>query len=140
VSTQFQIAVDCADPHRLNQFWAAAMGYEVEDNQDQIKKMMDAGYAGDDDVTEFEGRIVWKTGAACNDPDGTRPRLLFQTVPEPKTVKNRVHLDLHVGADRRPAELERLLALGATKLWEGQEGPNTWITLADPEGNEFCLS
>jgi hypothetical protein len=66
--------------------------------------------------------------------------VLFQVVPEPKTVKNRVHLDLHVGAERRPEVVERLVGLGATVLWEGREGPSTWVTMADPEGNEFCVT
>jgi hypothetical protein len=61
-------------------------------------------------------------------------------VPEPKTVKDRIHLDLHVGEDRRETEVARILALGATKLWDGQQGPQSWVTLADPEGNEFCVS
>ena len=66
--------------------------------------------------------------------------MLFQAVPEPKTGKNRVHLDLHVGADRRSEVVERLVGLGGTVLWEGQEGPSTWVTMADPEGNEFCVA
>ena len=66
--------------------------------------------------------------------------MLFQTVPEPKTVKNRLHLDVRVGAGRREAEVARLLALGATELWRGSQGPFEWVTLADPEGNEFCVT
>jgi hypothetical protein len=68
------------------------------------------------------------------------PQLWFQRVPEPKTVKDRIHLDLHFDPDQRDAEVERILALGATKLWDGQQGPHTWVTLADPEGNEFCVA
>ncbi|MEJ7719886.1 MAG: VOC family protein [Ilumatobacteraceae bacterium] len=67
-------------------------------------------------------------------------RLLFQHVPETKTVKNRVHLDLHVGDDERDGAIARAIELGATKLWDGRQGPQTWVTLADPEGNEFCIS
>ncbi|MDP2292518.1 MAG: VOC family protein, partial [Actinomycetota bacterium] len=59
-------------------------------------------------------------------------------VPEPKTVKNRVHLDLHF--DERDEVVARAIASGATKLWDGQLGPQTWVTLADPEGNEFCIA
>jgi hypothetical protein len=59
---------------------------------------------------------------------------------QPKTVKNRVHLDLHVGADGRDEQVERLIALGACRLWDGREGGSTWIVLADPEGNEFCVA
>ena len=61
-------------------------------------------------------------------------------VPELKAGKNRMHVDLHVGDERRAAVVERLLALGATKLYDGQLGPQSWVTMADPEGNEFCVS
>ena len=136
----FQIAIDCADPHLLARFWAEVMGYEVEDHHDLVQQMLDAGYAqAEEDATEIDGRLAWRTAAACRDRDGVLPRLLFQQVPEAKSVKNRVHLDLHVGAEQRDAEVERLMALGATRLWEGEQGPHTWVTLADPEGNEFCV-
>ena len=140
MSLQVQIAVDCDDPHTLNEFWAAALGYEVEHHDELIERMLAAGYATEDDVATFGGRRVWRDAAACSDPEGRRPRLLFQRVPEPKSVKNRVHLDLHVGQDRRDAEVERLLGLGATRLWEGSQGPMSWVTLADPEGNELCVA
>lgn len=140
MTAPFQIAIDCADPHRLARFWADAMGYDVEDHHDVVEQMLEAGYAqAEEDATEIDGRLAWRTAAACSHPDGSLPRLLFQQVPEPKTTKNRVHLDLHVGPDRRDAEVERLKALGASYLWEGQQGPHSWITLADPEGNEFCV-
>ena len=135
-----QIVIDAADPHGQNRFWSAALGYEMEDHHDMIGEVLAAGWATEDLIIEIDGRRAWKTAAASHDPQGGRPRLLFQQVPEMKTVKNRVHLDMQVGEERRPAELERLLALGATKLYDGQQGPQTWITLADPEGNEFCLS
>ena len=140
MSTSFQVVIDCADPHQLAEFWAAAVGYEIEHNDDQIRSLLAAGIAHDDDVMEWKGRMVWKTATAANDPGGTGPRLLFQLVPEAKTVKNRVHLDLRVGEERHEAEAERLVALGATRLWDGSEGPYTWITMADPEGNEFCVA
>ena len=57
-----------------------------------------------------------------------------------RSAKNRVHLDLHPGEGERDAKVGQLLALGATKLWDGQVGPQTWVTLADPEGNELCVS
>jgi Glyoxalase-like domain len=136
----FQIAIDCADPHALVRFWAAVAGFEVEDNSAGVAQMIDAGYASREDAVEVDGKLQWATAAACRDPDGKRPRLLFQQVPEPKTVKDRIHLDLHFGEDVRAAEVERILALGGTKLWDGQQGPQTWVTMADPEGNEFCVS
>jgi predicted enzyme related to lactoylglutathione lyase len=66
--------------------------------------------------------------------------VLFQRVPEPKTVKNRVHLDVRVGRDRVDEEVARLTARGATVLHHGQQGPYSWVTIADPEGNELCLT
>ncbi len=83
-----------------------------------------------------------KAGQAIRHPDGLEraPRVLFQLVPEPKTVKNRVHLDVRVAPDDPAAVVQRLLAKGATFLHEGRQGPSTWTTLADPEGNELCVS
>ena len=136
-----QIAVDCHDPHLLARFWASAVGYEIEHNDEMIRGLIDGGLAGEDDVMEVDGHLQWRTAAACSDPDGRRPRLLFQQVPEPKAGKNRVHLDLHTFDDAgREAEVARLIELGATRLWDGQQGPITWVTMADPEGNEFCVS
>jgi hypothetical protein len=134
-----QVAIDCADPHALARFWAAATGYEVEDHHDFVQRMLAEGQAEVDHTIEVSGRLAWRSAAACRSDEPGRPRLLFQVVPEPKTVKNRVHLDLHVGEERIDAEVERLLGLGATRLWDGRQGPHRWITLADPEGNEFCV-
>lgn len=139
MSRTAQIAIDCRDPHALNRFWAEVMGYEMEDHHDMIGPLLEAGHAGPDDVIEIDGRRAWKTAAACRDPEGTGPRLLFQQVPEPKTVKNRVHIDVHAGDDR-DALVARCIELGATKLWDGRQGPYTWVTMADIEGNEFCIS
>ena len=86
------------------------------------------------------GELVWVVGAAIRLPAGGAPRVLFQLVPEPKTVKNRVHLDVRVGAEQVADEVARLTARGATVLHEGQQGPYRWVTMADPEGNEFCLT
>jgi hypothetical protein len=137
--TTIQIAVDCAEPHRLADFWAAAVGYEVEDHSAQIERLVADGHATDDDTTTHGGRRAWRTAAACSDPTGGRPRLLVQEVPEAKQGKNRVHLDLQVGEDRRDAEVDRLLALGAARIGEGSQGPHHWVVLADPEGNELCV-
>ena len=141
MATDFQVVVDCAAPHVLADWWADALGWQVE-AQDAafIRRMIDAGYATDEETTTHNGALVWKTGAAINSPDPNRPRLLFQQVPEGKTVKNRMHLDLRVGAERREAEVARLVAAGATELHRASQGPHEWATLADPEGNEFCVS
>jgi Glyoxalase-like domain len=140
MTTPFQVVIDAADPHMVNRFWSAAMGYEMEDHHDFIKQLLDSGAVTDDDVVEIDGRLAFKSGAASRDPAGVAPRLLFQLVPEQKSVKNRVHLDLHVGDERRESEVERLIGLGASRLWDGQQGPNRWVTMADPEGNEFCVA
>jgi hypothetical protein len=141
MATDFQVVVDCAAPHELADWWAEALGWQVE-AQDAafIRRMIDAGYATDDETTTHRGALVWKTGAAINSPDPNRPRVLFQEVPEGKTVKNRMHLDLRVGAERREAEVARLVAAGAKELHRASQGPHEWATLADPEGNEFCVS
>ena len=140
MSPTLQLAIDAGDPHRLNRFWSAIVDYEIEDHHDMVVRMLESGYANEDDVVEIDGRKAWKTAAACRSGDGSGARLLFQRVPEPKSVKNRVHLDLHVAEGQRQATVDRAIGLGATKLWDGQQGPQTWVTLADPEGNEFCIS
>jgi hypothetical protein len=71
---------------------------------------------------------------------GLGRRLLFQRVPEAKTVKNRLHLDLHPGPERREAEVERLTELGAGVLRRVSEPAGVWVVMADPEGNEFCVA
>ncbi|MDT8911630.1 VOC family protein [Amycolatopsis sp. PS_44_ISF1] len=136
----FQVTVDAADPHTLADWWAGALGWNVEpSNEAFIREMVDNGYAKDEYTATHHGVLVWRTGAAIVHPDSGR-RLLFQLVPEAKTAKNRLHLDLRVGPDRIEAEFERLTARGATLLHRGRQGPRSWITAADPEGNEFCLS
>ena len=141
----FQVAVDCAQPHTLADWWADALGWEVESvDEDFIREMIAEGYATEADTVTHNGALVWAEGAAIRHPagpdSGPRRRILFQRVPEDKTVKNRVHLDVWVGADKVEQETQRLTVRGATFLHRGQQGPHTWVTLADPEGNEFCLS
>jgi hypothetical protein len=105
-----QTVVDARDPVRLGTWWREALGWVVVN----------------DEPDEFEIRPA---------PDAI-PGLLFEPVTEPKTVKNRVHLDFR--PDDQDAEVERLLGLGATKVDIGQ-GEQSWVVLADPEGNEFCV-
>ncbi|GAA4096200.1 VOC family protein [Nonomuraea soli] len=140
----FQVTVDSHDPHALADWWAEALGWEVEAQDSAfIRSMIEQGHAKDDDTITHRGALVWKEGAAIRHPEGIEraPRVLFQLVPEDKTVKNRVHLDVRVGADNVKAEVERLVARGATVLHEGQQGPvHKWVTIADPEGNELCIT
>jgi len=142
VAVQVQVVIDAANPGALAEFWAAAMGYEVQ-----------APPPGFDTWPAFLAHVgvpedQWDSKSAVVDPDGAGPRFFFQRVPEPKTVKNRVHVDLKPGlghpADERTAvaraEAERLVGLGARVLEEHAEMGEFWIVLADPEGNEFCVS
>jgi hypothetical protein len=137
----FQVTIDCSAPHELADWWAEALGWQVEPQDESfIRRMVQAGAASEEDTAQHRGALVWKTGAALTSPDPGRPRVLFQAVPEPKTGKNRLHLDVRIGAEGREAEVARLLGLGATELWRGAQGPYEWVTLADPEGNEFCVT
>lgn len=139
----FQVTVDSATPHALADWWADALGWEVEPSDEAfIRRMVAEGRAGEDDTTTHRGTLVWKAGTAIRHPEGVEraPRVLFQLVPEVKTVKNRMHLDVRTGSDDFRTVVERLLSKGATFLHEGKQGPYTWTTLADPEGNELCVS
>ena len=136
-----QIAVDCARPHELADWWAEALGWQVEPQDEAfIRRMVAEGHASDEQTVEHRGALRWRSATALRSPDPGRPRMLFQAVPEAKTVKNRLHLDVHVGPDQREAEVVRLVGLGATELWRESQGPYSWVTLADPEGNEFCVA
>ena len=135
-----QIAIDCADPHAQADFWAAALGYTADRDAAFIHKMIAEGRATEADTKLHNGALVWADGDAINPPRPGLPRIYLQRVAEGKVVKNRVHLDVHVGADHRDAEVQRLTELGATRLYDGQQGPYNWVTMADPEGNEFCVA
>ncbi len=142
----FQVTVDCAEPHELADWWAEALGWQVEPSDESfIRRMVAEGHATDGDTAMHRGVLVWKDGAAIRPgvaADGAvhdDRRVLFMRVPEPKTVKNRLHFDVHVGQDHVEAEHDRLAAMGATFSHRGNEGPTGWITLHDPAGNEFCI-
>ena len=137
-----QVAIDCADPHRLAAFYAAAFAYDVERHEPIIRGLLEQGLVTDADLIEIDGQLAFAAAAGCSDPAGVLPRLLFQQVPEAKVVKNRVHLDFQMGGDAaREEAVDRIVGLGGTRLWDGQQGPvHKWVTMADPEGNEFCVS
>jgi hypothetical protein len=138
----FQVTMDAADPTRLAAFWAAALGYEVQPPP--------PGFASWEELLESQGvpRDQWGAASAIIDPDGVRPRIFFQRVPEPKAAKNRVHLDLQSGGGpgvpldeqrrRVQDEVGRLVSLGATEVGEQADLGVYWVVLRDPEGNEFC--
>jgi hypothetical protein len=145
----FQIVVDASRPHVLADWWAETLGWVIEPSDENfIRRMIAEGYATDDETMMHNGSLVWKEGAAIRHPDVpsglARPRVLFQLVPEathavPK-AKNKLHLDLRVGEDGVDAVVAKLAERGATFLWTGEQGPHTWVTMADPEGNEFCVA
>ena len=139
---EFQVTVDCADPHALADWWAETLGWEVEpQDEDFIRLMISEGHADDSDTTLHNGKLVWREGAAIKHPEGPAraPRTLFQLVPEAKSVKNRLHLDVRIGTDDVDRTVADLVVRGAKFRHEGRQGPHTWVTLADPEGNEFCV-
>lgn len=144
---EFQVTLDCADPHVLAEWWAETLGWDVEPtNEAFIRQMIAAGHASDADTREYRGQLWWAAGAAIRQPDAPEGsscrRMLFQVVPEPKAGKNRMHLDLRLPASGEGLDATRdaLIARGATFLHEASQGPQRWYTMADPEGNEFCLS
>jgi hypothetical protein len=134
-----QVAFDCADPHAQAIFWAQVFGSAVEDHSALVDQLIADGRLPADERVVIDGRSAFRDVAACSDPAGAEPRLFFQRVPEPKIAKNRVHVDLHVDADRKEAEVERLVRLGAQHIdTQADRGPVTHV-MRDPEGNEFCL-
>jgi hypothetical protein len=140
----FQLVIDCAQPHVLADWWAETLAWEVEPQDEAfIRKMIEQGFATEEETTTYRGELKWKVGAAINHPAGKDagfPRILFEQVPEPKTVKNRVHIDLRPIQDDPEQQIEALVGRGATLLRRGQEGPQTkWAVLTDIEGNEFCV-
>ena len=114
-----QVAFDCKDPALLSDFWSHVLGYTTEDWGEEF-------------------------GAMVYDPDGAGTRIIFLPVPEPKVVKNRVHLDVRTWDSTREAEVARLASLGAreieTKTHSADRWTSTWTIMLDPEGNEFCVS
>jgi hypothetical protein len=120
-----EIVVDCHDPVAQAAFWAAALGYHV----------VRTGQ-GEVEIGPWEREPPDLATQVRQAP--TAPTLVFVTVPEAKTVKNRLHLDLRPVDGSHGAEVERLIGLGARRADVGQ-GEVPWVVLADPEGNEFCV-
>ena len=134
-----QVTFDAADPHALADFWAQALGYEIEDNSAFVDELVASGQLPAQGRITRNGRSEFADVAVAYDPSGQGPRLFFQQVPEPKTAKNRVHLDVPVPSERKLERVAELEKLGAKQLWiTDDRGPVTY-TMADPEGNEFCL-
>jgi predicted enzyme related to lactoylglutathione lyase len=107
------LAVDARDTERIAAFWCAVLGWEVTERDDE--------------------------GVRIAPADDSAPPIDVLAVPDAKTAKNRVHLDLRADGSTTAEELDRLLTLGARHVDVGQGPDVTWTVLADPEGNEFCL-
>lgn len=107
--------LDATDPTRVAEFWCAVLDWEILDTYEDVG-LVEIGPA-----------------------DGRWPGIDIMRVPEPKTVKNRLHIDVRADGSSTADELERLLSLGATRVEVGQDEDVSWVVLADPEGNEFCL-
>lgn len=119
-----ELAIDCADADGLARFWCSVLGYEVQD----VDEEDGAVTIGSPAVPEGRSR-----------PGPVPPTLTFAPVPEGKTVKNRLHIDVNPTDRERDEEVRRLLDLGARHAEVGQTGEESWVVLADPEGNEFCV-
>lgn len=128
----------------LADWWAETMGWQLEPSDEAlIRSMVAQGFATEEQTLIHNGVLVWKDGQAITaGPDATQgqPRILFQRGTQEKVGKNRVHWDVRLGGDDKGAVREKLEARGATFLWEASQGPHAWFTMADPEGNEFCIS
>jgi hypothetical protein len=147
MALHWKLVIDSRDAAALADFWAAALEYEVEDQSAFISNLLAAGQLSEDAVAEHRGRRIFRGYQAIRHPDdpydevtgvGLGRRLLFQDVPEGKTVKNRLHIDVHSTQGGLGALVERLESLGATRVREMDYGPaGHWWTMQDPEGNEF---
>ena len=111
-----ELVLNCHDPEKLSRFWCEVLGYVELGREDADIEIGPASGFG-----------------------GPAPTIVFASVPEEKTEPLRLHLDVNPVDRDQPAELERLLALGARPADVGQTGDESWHVLADPEGNEFCL-
>ncbi|HET6637003.1 MAG TPA: VOC family protein [Streptomyces sp.] len=150
MTLDWKLVVDSVDAPALADFWAAALGYEVEDPSALIERLLAAGQVGEEVVAEHRGRRIFRGYAAIRHPDdpydevsgiGRGRRLLFQDVPEGKSGKNRLHIDVHGEPGGLDPLVARLEQLGATRVREVDQGPaGHWWVMQDPEGNEFCAA
>lgn len=142
MTVSFQVTFDAADPDRLAHFWAAALGYQLQPPPQGFETWEDFLRANDLFLDA-------NNASAIVDPAGIAPRIYFQRVPESKSAKNRVHVDINVVGRRDVSreerlrllveEADRLVELGASKTEAYDEPGELWIVMRDPEGNEFCL-
>lgn len=126
-----ELVIDAHDMRKLAEFWCAVLDYKILYDEPEILEI------GPKDFDAAPGPALveqWKSRARAKPPT---PTIVFEPVPEGKAVKNRVHIDVSPLGDHQE-EVERILALGATKADIGQ-GDVKWVVMRDPEGNEFCV-
>lgn len=133
MAVPIQISIDATRPTELGRFWCEVLGY--------VEQPPPPGFETWDDALDAFGidRSDPDRAYAIVDPEGTGPRVFLQKVPEAKSAKNRFHLDVHVGPDALDASAARLVELGAEVVGRYDEPEGRWISMKDPEGNEFCL-
>jgi hypothetical protein len=141
MSKPLSLTFDAADPERLGTFWCLALGY--------IEQPPPAGYQTWAEYDAAHGTLGNEAGYTIVDPETTGPRIFFQPVPEPKTAKNRLHIDVRVSGDaadpgdvrhsRIEAAVAPLVAAGASMQRRSDDPEDFFIVMQDPEGNEFCL-
>lgn len=136
MATPFQITFDCESADVMSRFWSAALHY--------VEEPPPAGYLSWEDFLRANEIPLPPTGSigAIVDPENVGPRILFLRVPEKKSVKNRVHLDIRAGRsdEERTKKVEQLTAAGATAVRRVEESGQWWMVMTDPEGNEFCVT
>lgn len=150
MALHWKLVIDSGDAPALADFWAAALEYEVEDPSTLIEQLLASGQLGEDAVGKHRDRKIFRGYAAIRHPEdpfdqtsgvGRGRRLLFQEVPEDKSGKNRLHLDVHSAPGNLDGLVARLEGLGATRVREIDNGPaGHWWLMRDPEGNEFCAA
>lgn len=114
------LAIDAVDTGRVADFWAAVLGWDARPDPN-------------------EGGVSLAPPGSFDESGASGPTIDVMPVPERKSIKNRLHLDLRADGSTQTEEVERLLALGATRADVGQGDDVSWVVLADPEGNEFCV-
>jgi catechol 2,3-dioxygenase-like lactoylglutathione lyase family enzyme len=151
MSRDFQVTFDAHDPRAQSLFWRDALGYVIPGPPGvDLPPGADPLKAWEEALERFGvPKDEWNSRSAIEDPEGRRPRIFFQRVPEGKSAKNRVHLDVRAApgleGDERMAALEaeaaRLVPMGAAQVERFDPGPmdSGFIVMRDPEGNEFCL-
>ncbi|MGZ4678073.1 MAG: VOC family protein [Acidimicrobiia bacterium] len=139
MATKVQITFDARDAYALAAWWAGLLGYELEDVHDVVAGLLEQGVVTEADVMRVDGRLYFDGVVTARDPDGVAPRFYVQQVPEGKTAKNRLHLDVPIGAEELEAAVDRVVASGATLVEYRSHPGERWAVMQDPEGNEFCL-